>query len=45
LHMESFCSLNYPLFHPVKLSIPANVLGMKRKMDLISDPKIKLTIE
>jgi hypothetical protein len=41
LHMELFCPLNYPLFHPVKLSIPANVLGMKRKMDLISDPKIK----
>lgn len=41
-HMERFCSAGYPLFHPVKLSMPANFLGMKRKMDLIADPSDRM---
>ena len=33
-YMEQNCVDDFPLFHPVKLSLPGNEQGMRRKMDL-----------
>ena len=33
-YMEQTCGDYYPLFHPVKLSLPGNEQGMRRKMGL-----------